>query len=76
MQQQAAEKEAIVVQEKWAGGKIEIELLNSQCQFRTGAVIRGRLIVTQTEDFEGTEIQVGLNGSEITFFKEISPERH
>lgn len=41
----------------------------------TGGVIKGRIVVTQTEDFEGTEVEIGINGCEMTHFKQVSSEK-
>lgn len=37
-------------------------------------MIRGTVFVNQTLEFEGTELVVGINGAEYTYFKQIDEE--
>ena len=40
----------------WPDGKIEVQLENDRRQFTAGAVIRGRVKVTQVSDFMAREL--------------------
>ena len=37
-------------------------------------MIRGTVFVNQTIEFDGSELVVGINGAEFTYFKQIDPE--
>ena len=41
----------------------------------TGDVIRGIIIITQKDDFMGTDITLGLYGAEFTEFRKIATDR-
>ena len=43
--------------------------------FSTGQVIKGKVVVNNQQDFQGTEIVLGLNGSELTYFRKASSDR-
>ena len=43
--------------------------------FTTGEVIRGRVIVNQQQDFQGTDVVIGLNGSELSNFRKMSSDQ-
>ena len=53
----------------WDDGTIVIFLDNDQIQYRTGSVIRGRIVVNQQKEFNCTELVVGIHGSEQTYFR-------
>ena len=53
----------------WDDGTIIIFLDNDQIQYRTGSVIRGRIVVNQQKEFNCTELVVGIHGSEQTYFR-------
>ena len=43
--------------------------------FTAGDSIKGKVVVNQQEDFAGTDIVIGLNGSELTSFRKVSSDR-
>lgn len=59
----------------WPHGKIHVEFENDTIMFTTGQVIRGKVIVDQKQDFQGTDVVIGLNGSELTNFRRVNSDR-
>ena len=61
-----------LARKQWDNGKIEI-LVNSTCHL-AGDVIRGQLVIYQKCDFPGSEVRVGINGSEMVYFRRVNAE--
>lgn len=52
----------------WVGGKIEVKLSGNKVNYSAGEVISGRIVLSQAQEFNGSELVIGLHGSEQTFF--------
>ena len=57
---------------KWNGGTIDIVV--DRKWFITGSTVKGKVVIKQNEDFEGTELMVGLLGSEINYFRRVNAD--
>jgi len=55
-------------QKTWPGGKIDIEFQGNTNKFTIGQVIKGKIIISQTQEFKAKEVAVGVYGCELTYF--------
>lgn len=57
---------------KWNGGTIEI--IVDRKWFTSGSTVKGKIALKQDKDFDGTELMVGLLGTEVNYFRRVNAD--